>query len=671
MDYNQYLEAVAKANKLAHEYYVEGNSSSTDYDYDMLMMGIKKAEAEHPEWVTEDSPTQHVGGRAAQSSFEEVTHEVAMLSIQDVFSTDDVDAFIDEHKGEKFNVEKKIDGLSIQVTYENGVYVRGETRGDGYIGDDVTENVRHIHGIPAKLNPVKDGGNIKRLIVRLEGYMPQAEFDRLCEEALAAGKKAPANPRNGAAGLLHTKDVNAVKKANLRAFAFNIQLVEFNDTTTRAPFAETPSHRNNLDILAALGFEVVDSYLVESKADIHAKIDEIGKSREGSAYWIDGAVIKIDSIDERDRLGNTIKLPRWCVAFKYPPEERDVVVKDIVVQTGRTGVLTPVAVFDPVLLCGTSVTRATLHNQGFIDEKMVDIGCTIRVIKSGEIIPKVMSTPKPAPKPFKMDVCPVCGAKSVPVLDDNGTPTGAVKCPNEFCPAQWSRYVEFFCSRDVMDIEGMGPSVVDKLIQIGVLNDIADIYNLAPHTDKLANLDGMGQKSVDTLLAAIEKSKGNDIDRVLKSFGIPGVGRSVGKTLAKLYPNMESISKLTAAELVSIDGIGAKTADALVEFFNSEDGQKRYQSLEAAGVNMTSLQYGKTEGGVLSGLTFVITGTLQSMGRDEAKKLIEANGGKVSGSVSKKTSYLLAGEAAGSKLDKAQALGVQVIDEANLKAMLS
>lgn len=660
MDREEYLAAVAQAAKWAEEYYDNDEASVTDYEYDMHMQIIKKVEAEHPDWVVAMSPTQHVGGSQGKSTFAKVQHEVAMLSIQDVFTPEEVTAFTDQYPNEQYSVEKKIDGLSMSATYEhvdNTDYAElalAETRGDGYIGEDITENAKYIEGLPLRVKTM-----LPKLIVRGEVYMPVSEFERVNGEHAAKGEKLFANPRNAAAGILRTHDLSAVKNAHLRIFVFNLQLGSLGD-----------SHIGTLDALAEMGFNTVEHYRA-SAGEVLSFIDKIGEERDDLPYWTDGAVIKLDSISLREKLGNTIKFPRWCIAFKYPPEERDVVVTSIALQTGRTGVITPVAEFEPVQLCGTSVSRATLHNQGFLDDMSIDIGATIRVIKSGEIIPKVVSCPKPAPKPFKIEFCPVCGAKAVAFSDENGQDLSKMGCPNEACPAQFSRYVAFFCSRDVMDIEGVGPAVIDALIDAGWLKEVQDLYALGEHVEGMKKLEGFGAKKVKSLLDGIEKSKGNDIDRVIKAFGILGVGRAIGKTLATRYPDMETISNLSVDEMVSIDGIGEITANDIYTFFHSDDGKARYRAFADAGINMKSLSFGtKPAEGKLSGLTFVITGTLPSMGREEAKSLIEANGGKCSGSVSKKTNYLLAGEAAGSKLSKANDLGIPVISEAQLMEML-
>lgn len=670
MNHEEYLAAVAQAAQWAEEYYNGSSPSATDYEYDLLMQRIKHAEEEHPDWITGQSPTQHVGGSVTATDFERVTHDVPMLSIQDVFTEEEVTAFVGQFPDEKYSVEKKIDGLSLSVTYRNSVFVRGETRGDGYIGYDVTENARQIIGIPDRLRQAAGLPEIVELQTRCEVYLPVSEFERINAELEAAEKKTFSNPRNAAAGILRTKDPEWVKAAHLHAFAFNVQKIVWRDERGEQG-EESRSHLATLNMLKELGFDIVDAYPASAN-EVLSRIKEIGESREGLPYWTDGAVVKLDSLPLRERLGNTVKFPRWCVAFKYPPEERDTTVTDIIVQTGRTGVLTPVALFDPIPLCGTTVSRATLHNQGFINKMRVGIGSTIRVIKSGEIIPKVISVPKPADSPFVIQRCPVCGAAAVKLKDADGNETGVVSCPNEFCPAQLSRYFVFFCSRDVMDIEGMGPAVVEKLSGLGILNEAADLYRLGDHADKIKALEGFGAKKVNALLAAIEKSKGNNIDRVLKAFGIQGVGRAVGKVLAERYPDMETIAKLSEDELKAVDGIGEITAQDIVAFFRSENGNARYRSLAEAGVNMKSLTYGESRSdGKLTGVTFVITGTLPSMSREEAKSLIEANGGKCSGSVSKKTSYLLAGDAAGSKLTKARELGVKIISESDLNEMLA
>ena len=668
MTFEEYKELIATIEHHSKAYYDDDAPEITDYEYDMMMQQLKAAEAEHPEWVTPESPTQHVGGSSGKSTFAKVEHAVPMLSIQDVFNLDEVDKFTGQNPNIKYNVEKKIDGLSVSATYEHGVYTRGETRGDGRIGEDITENLRYVHGIPQRLKPVKGGGNVELIEVRGEVYLPYADFERINAERLAAGLDLYANPRNAAAGILRTKDNNAVKTANLQIFVFNVQRTELLDSSDVGPFTQQ-SHDETLRVCEQMGFTVVDSYLT-NKDEVASYINKIGEERDGLPYWIDGAVVKVDDLALREQMGATNKTPRWCVAFKYPPEERDTILRDITIQTGRTGALTPVAELEPVMLCGTRVTRATLHNQAFITKMKINVGCKVRVIKSGEIIPKVIGVPAPAETPYQIVKCPVCGAPAVMRKDVDGEDTGVMYCENVLCPAQRSRYFEFFCSRDVMDIAGMGPGVIDKLTEAGLLGDsVIDIYRLKEHRDEMAAIDGMGEKSADKLIAAIEGSKDHDIDRLIKSFGIEGVGRHVGRELAKRYQDVFAIEKASYEELVAIDGIGDITAKAIVDFFADSEKVQIMNGLIACGVNSKSKSYGKTETeGALSGKTFVITGTLPTMSREEAKAYIEAHGGKVSGSVSKKTSVLVAGEAAGSKLDKANALGVPVWDEATLRS---
>ncbi len=676
MKCSEYRLACEQANRWAQEYYDDDNPSVTDEEYDTLMRQIRVAEAEHPEWVSEDSPTQKIGGSTGKASLGKVEHAVPMLSIQDVFSMDDVEAFVNQYPNASFNVEEKIDGLSMSVTYSNGKLVRAETRGDGYVGEDITENAKYIAGIPNQINC----SGIDTLEVRCEVYLPVAEFDRINAEKGKNGEKLFSNPRNAAAGLLRTKDSEVVRKARLAAFTFNIQRMEYKpdikpeDEIIRA----TKSHMQALMLLDRLGFETVKSYGgVLHDSDInHIKqhIDTIAWDRQYAPYWIDGAVIKLDDLDVRKQLGHGNKYENWCVAFKYPPEEKETVITDIIIQTGRTGVLTPVAVFEPIQLCGTTVSKATLHNQRFITDMGINIGSKIRVIKSGEIIPKVMGCVTPNPNPYKITHCPVCGAEAIAYADADGNETGQVGCPNIHCPAQFARYVEFFCSRDVMDIAGMGPAMIDTLINVGALKTIGDLYRLKDRPEMLVAikaLDGIGEKKVEALLNAIEASKTRSLDRVIKALGIPGVGRHVGKALAFKFPDMCSIAKAQGNELTAIDGIGDITAGAIWGYFHGRFGEcTTLTALVAAGVNMTSEYYSKDSGGTLSGKTFVITGVLPSLTREQAKALIESNGGKVSGSVSKKTDYLLAGDNAGSKLSKAQGLGITVIDESALKALL-
>lgn len=688
MDRNEYLKLVKEAAYHSDLYYNQDTPEITDYEYDLLTQRIKAAEAEHPEWVTSESPTQHVGGEASMDGAKKVQHPVQMASLNDLFSLDEVASWYDGLNRPKVSVQRKIDGLSLGMLFgasndtaqDDDAYLELEllqaaTRGDGFVGENVTENARFIAGIPAKIRIPKEAGvsPAARLYVRAEVYMPVAAFERVNEELRAAGKKLFANPRNCAAGSLRVLDPKVTESRSLAAISFSILQAEGWENCDESILPKPGvTETGDLALMTALGFDAVTAYQCDSFDGIKAAIEEIGNSRDGLPYWIDGAVVKTDSKELQARIGVTAKYPKHAAAYKYPPEKKATKIRDIIVQTGRTGVLTPVAVLDPIQLCGTTVSRATLHNQGFIDEKGLGIGATVEVIKSGEIIPAVVGVVQKAEKLFQIERCPVCGTPAVLFTDENGTETGVRGCPNfDGCPAQKSRYIVFFCSKDVMDIDGMGPAMVDKLIAAGLLNSVEDIYSLKDHADEIAQMDGMGKKSVTKLLKAIEASKDRDMDRLIKALGIPGVGRHVGKALAAKYPDMTAIANLSEDELRAVDGIGDITAKDIWNYFHTEASLMKFQKLMDAGVNQVSRSFGKQGGGTLAGLTFVITGTLPSMSRDEAKALIEANGGKCSGSVSKKTSYLLAGEAAGSKLDKANSLGVTVIDEDHLKSMIA
>ena len=700
MKYEEYQALVAELKHHAELYYDNDAPEISDYEYDAKMQTLRQVEQEHPEWVTPDSPSQHIGGSAGKSTFEKVTHEVPMQSLLDITTEDEVNDFINRYPDQLFSVEPKIDGLSISVTYENGVLIRAETRGDGLVGEDITENAKHIHGVPVKLNAVHGGGNLGLIEVRCECYMPVAEFERVNAENEKLGKKTFVNPRNAAAGILRTKDIEEVKRGGLHAFAFNVQRFELlNPDSEELPLGF--SHIESLDFLRSLGFATVTYYGCDV-ASVMKWIRYIGENRDQYPYWTDGAVVKLNNLPLRESIGGTSKYPNWARAFKYPPEEKTTKVSDIILQTGRTGRVTPVAVFDPpIFLEGSTVGKATLHNQAYIDSLGLSIGDTVLVHKAQSIIPEIIrvvkkaepvlvpdgNPPIPAPKVYNIfdHVCPSCGSKLVEGTDENGDGHGVPYCVNPTCLAQLSRRIEFFCSRDCMDIAGMGPAIIEKFISLGWLKDVTDIYHMKEHRDEISKLEGFGEKSADKLLSAIEKSKDCEFDKLLKSLGIPGIGRHIGKVLAKKEKYIHGISMWSKEELAALDGIGEVSANALYTAFHgsffapdvADDGTvnsgwalRLTSKLEELGVNTVSKEYGKVEaGGALNGLTFVITGTLPTMSREEAKSFIEANGGKVSGSVSKKTSYLLAGEAAGSKLTKAQELGIPIINEETVKGM--
>lgn len=666
MNKTQYLELVAKAAAAADAYYLNDDPIMSDYEYDAMIQDIKRFEKENPGDISPDSPTQMVARSVLKSSFEKVTHKVPMLSLMDVFNYADVEEFVKNNPGQAFSVEHKIDGLSMSATYENGRLVKAETRGDGYIGEDITENAKYIKGLPKTITA--DG----TLEVRCEVYLPIDRFEILNKGKMRNGEKLFANPRNAAAGLLRTKNIDDMKDAGLECFVFNIQRAE---TTNEGLIAN--SHLHQLHALASLGFQVVHARKCLDITQVLRAIEDIDKvDRPCLNYWIDGAVVKLDSIVQRDALGATGKYPRWAVAFKYPPEEKETVIRYITLQTGRTGRITPVAVFEPVLLAGTKVERATLNNQRFISEMGVNAGDTVLVRKAAEIIPQIIRVVKKGPNgtyDMSKQVCECCGA---PITVENDGMT--CECRNPNCPYQFAKHVEFWASRDCMDIRGMGPSVVDTLINYELIKSIDDIYTLEDVPEALEEI--FGKKTAQNLLASIEASKNQDIDRLIKAFGIPGVGRHIGKELAKRYPDIFAIGEIPleaggyekkVAELAAIEGIGEISARAIVDYFKVHENWEMIFALRSRGVNTSSKQYNsKPAGGnMFEGLTFVITGTLPRMSREEAKAYIESLGGKVSGSVSKKTDYLVAGEAAGSKLTKAQELGITIIDEDQLFAL--
>lgn len=660
----------------AKAYYDEDEPIFSDAVYDGYIRLLRAYEELHPE-KKEGSPTQVVGGSPGKSSFEKVTHAVPMLSLQDVFSQDDVTSFVRSFAPQTaFVVEEKIDGLSVSVTYENGKLARAETRGDGYIGEDITENVKFIKGIPETLR-LFCGQTLPTLLeVRCEVYLPSAAFETINAARQEKGEKLFQNPRNAAAGILRTKDVREEEMSELRAFAFNVQRVVWLDSSSPS-FG--PLHSDSLLFLKDIGFEPVRCYYAESGREVIEKIDMIGKYRSSLSYWIDGAVVKVNSLPLREKAGNTAKYPRWAIAFKYPPEEKETVVKDIILQTGRTGRITPVAVLEPVFLAGTKVERATLHNPQFIEQIGVNTGDTVLVRKAAEIIPEIIRVVKPAycdegntvPKSHYevlSQVCPSCGAPICPDEDGNGA-----YCNNPNCPAQISRRFEFWASRDCMDIQGLGPAQIERFIELGWLKTLPDIYRLKEHRNEMVALDGFGEKAADKLLDAIEQSKDRDIDRLIKALGIPGIGRHIGKELAKRFPGFYAVMTLSLWDLEHIDGIGAISAKVMYDTFQKQEFKDMMVELCNLGINVKSKSFVSKESGNLNlkfeGITFVITGTLPTMKREEAAKFIEDHGGKVSGSVSKKTDYLLAGEAAGSKLSKAKDLGIAIISEDEMKAL--
>lgn len=663
MEIQEKIEALRKEIEYHVErYYNQDDPEITDYEYDQKMNELKRLEREHPEYVTPDSPTQKVGGSAKREAGVLVEHNVPMLSLQDVFDRGEVENFVAEMKKQlddpEFVVEYKIDGLSLSLRYEYGELKLAETRGDGIqYGEDVTANAKVIRDVKKKLKDKPE-----YLEIRGEVYMTEADFEKVNEKQELLGKKLFANPRNCAAGTLRQLDTAVTKERGLSMFIFNIQ-------DARGISFET--HTEGYEYLKKQGIRVIEEYTVCKTADeVWAAIEKIGENRGKLPYDIDGAVVKINRFSDREKLGATSKVPRWAVAYKYPPEEKETKLLDIELSVGRTGRITPTAVFEPVRLCGTSVSRATLHNQDFIDELDIGIGDTIVVYKSGEIIPKVrrvIHEKRPAGvKKFVIpNVCPVCGAKTEREKD-----TADIKCTSPNCPAQLERHMINFVGRDAMDIKGFGATYIMELVRLGYLKDIADIYDLKQHREELIEQGIIGkEKNTDKLLDAIEKSKQNEAFQLLTGFGIPNVGKAAAKTILKHFGSIEALMQADMESLQQVADVGEVTALCIRNYFQDENNCKIIERLKEAGVNMEMAETG-SEDGSFDGLTFVITGTLPTMDRKAAAALIEAHGGKVSGSVSKKTNYLLAGENAGSKLTKANDLGVSVISEAELQEML-
>ena len=663
MEIQEKIEALRKEIEYHIErYYNQDDPEITDYEYDQKMNELKRLEKEHPEYVTPDSPTQKVGGSAKREAGVLVEHNVPMLSLQDVFDRGEVENFVAEMKKQlddpEFVVEYKIDGLSLSLRYEYGELKLAETRGDGIqYGEDVTANAKVIRDVKKTLKDKPE-----YLEIRGEVYMTEADFEKVNEKQELLGKKLFANPRNCAAGTLRQLDTAVTKERGLSMFIFNIQ-------DARGISFET--HTEGYEYLKKQGIRVIEEYTVCKTADeVWAAIEKIGENRGKLPYDIDGAVVKINRFSDREKLGATSKVPRWAVAYKYPPEEKETKLLDIELSVGRTGRITPTAVFEPVRLCGTSVSRATLHNQDFIDELDIGIGDTIVVYKSGEIIPKVrrvIHEKRPAGvKKFVIpNVCPVCGAKTEREKD-----TADIKCTSPNCPAQLERHMINFVGRDAMDIKGFGATYIMELVRLGYLKDIADIYDLKHHREELIEQGIIGkEKNTDKLLDAIEKSKQNEAFQLLTGFGIPNVGKAAAKTILKHFGSIEALMQADMESLQQVADVGEVTALCIRNYFQDENNCKIIERLKEAGVNMEMAETG-SEDGRFDGLTFVITGTLPTMERKAAAALIEAHGGKVSGSVSKKTNYLLAGENAGSKLTKANDLGVSVISEEELQEML-
>ncbi len=644
------IEALRRELEQAnYEYYVLDNPSMSDYDFDHKLRRLEELEAAHPEWITPDSPTQRVGGKVADG-FQEVTHRVPLESLQDVFSVDELEEFDqrvrDALPGDvEYDVEPKVDGLSVALEYRDGRFVRGATRGDGQVGEDVTENLRTIPSIPLRLPEA-----LPSLIVRGEVFMPKKSFERLNRERELNGEALFANPRNAAAGSMRQLDPKIAASRGLDIRVFNIQWAEGKTFET---------HAETLEYLEQQRFKVIPHYTCKTIQEAAERIGALGDGREEFSFDIDGAVVKVNSLTDRSVLGSTAKFPRWAAAFKYPPEQKPSKVVDIVIQVGRTGVLTPKAVVEPVRLAGTTVTNATLHNQDFITEKDIRIGDTVLVQKAGEIIPEIVAVlhqhrPEGTQPYLFPEQCPVCGAPVV--RDEDGA---HIRCTGAECPAQLLRHLVHFASRDAMDIEGLGPAVVEGLVHAGLVKGPGDLYHL--NVESVAELERMGKKSAENLLAAVERSKKNDLSKLLFAFGIRQVGQKAAKILAIRFRTLDALMEATEEELTAVPDIGGITAQNLIGWLQSPQGLHLIETLREAGVNLECHE--APVGDKLAEKTFVLTGTLERFTRDEAKAKIEAQGGKVSGSVSKKTAYVVAGEAAGSKLRKAQELGIPVLTE--------
>ena len=636
-------------------YYELDNPELDDYEYDLLYHELLDLEEKYPDLKTADSPTQKVGG-AASLKFEPVKHIVQMGSLQDVFSYEEIFAFVERVRSviekPEYVVEPKIDGLSVSLEYRNGVFVRGSTRGDGFVGEDVTHNLMTINSIPKRINCPE----VSYLELRGEVYISKDTFRKLVDAQEIVGERPFKNPRNAAAGSLRQKDPKISAKRGLDIFIFNIQQCEGKTFTT---------HSETLDFVKELGFPVSVSYnRYKNISDAVDNIKFIGENRENYNFDIDGAVIKVNSLADREILGATAKYPKWAVAFKYPPEEKITTLLNIEVQVGRTGAITPTAVFEPIQLAGTVVSRAVLHNQDFIDAKDINIGDKIIVRKAGEIIPEVVALAEKGPNPgtFRLpEYCPACGTKAVREDDE-----AVLRCPNPDCPAQLLRNLIHFASRDAMDIDGMGPAVLTMLVDRGIIKSQADIYSLKP--EDISSAERMGEKSAANLMASIEKSKKAGLSRLLFALGIRNIGQKAADALAQNFGTMDAVMTASSEDISAIDGFGDVMAKSLIEYFSLPQSKKLIEKLKEHGVLMEAEK--KVVSDKLHGFTFVLTGTLPTMSRDEASAIIIASGGKVASSVSKKTDYVLAGEKAGSKLNKAESLGIKIIDENEFMEMV-
>ena len=649
MDFHTEIDQLRRElERAGYEYYVLDKPTMSDYDYDHKLRRLEELEQAHPETVTPDSPTQRVGGQAL-STFEPVQHRVPLESLQDVFDFDEVRAFDQRVQstvtGAVYVVEPKVDGLSVALEYENGLFVRGATRGDGQVGEDVTANLRTVRSIPLRVD-----GAPEHLIVRGEVFMPKKVFHALNDERERRGEALFANPRNAAAGSLRQQDPKIAAQRKLDILVFNVQ---WSDGVA------FQTHEETLDYLAQKGFKVIPHKLCTTMDQVTERITQIGEDRDRFSFDIDGAVVKVNDLSQRAVLGSTAKFPRWAAAYKYPPEVKPSRLTDIVVQVGRTGVLTPKAVLEPVRLAGTTVTSATLHNQDFISDKDIRIGDTVLVRKAGEIIPEVLSVvldkrPADSRPYFLPKTCPVCGA---PVeRDEDGA---HMRCTGAECPAQLLRNLTHFASRDAMDIDGLGVAVVENLVNAGLVKTPGDLYFLKE--EDVAGLDRMGKKSAQNLMAAIRRSKDQDLARLIYAFGIRQVGQKAGKILAARFKTMDALEQATLEELTAVNDVGEITARSILTWLESPQSRHLIARLREAGVNMTAAEQGSDQR--FAGMTFVLTGGLEQFTRDQAAAMIEDRGGKSAGSVSKKTTYVVAGEGAGSKLKKALDLGIPVLTE--------
>ena len=656
----QIKELREKLEYYANKYYDEDKPEITDYEYDMMMNRLKALEKEFPELITKDSLTQKVGGHVKEG-FKEVVHEVPLQSLQDVFSFEELREFddrtkkqaIEENEELRYVVETKIDGLSTALEYVDGVFVRGATRGNGLIGEDVTDNLRTIKSIPKVLNEKVT------ITVRGEVFIGTKEFERLNEEQEVLGKKLFANARNAAAGSLRQLNSKVTEERPLDIFIFNVQKWDENKFN---------SHYDQLNYLEKLGFNVNPvRILCKNQQEVEEAINKIGENRENLSFGIDGAVVKVDSLSFREKLGTTYKTPKWAIAYKYPPEAKETILKDIVCQVGRTGVITPMAILEPVKVAGSTISKTTLHNEDFIKEKDLKIGDTVVIQKQGDVIPEVIKVVKEKrtgkEKDFEMPkVCPVCGAQAV---REEGE--AATRCIGIECPAQLLRSIVHFVSKEAMDIDGLGYKIVEQLIEKGLIKNIADIYTLS--LEDVASLKKNGKKFAQNLIDSIEESKKQDLFHVINALGIRQVGIKAAKVLAKKYKTMEELSNASFESLALTDDVGEITANNIIEFFSQEQTKDIIERLKNLGVNMESLQEENIDNR-FEGKIFVLTGALEKYSRKEAEDLIEKYGGKTSSSVSKKTSYVLAGEDAGSKLTKAQELGVTIITEKEFEDMV-